>query len=149
MPLTVGDFTEWGDPIRDPAAYRTIASYSPYDNVTAQPYPHMLVTAGIRDPRVPYWEPAKWVAKIRAMKTNDARIMLVTNMSAGHLDVPGRFASLDEVALILAFTLEVTGMQRPEDVLPGDAPPPAEAIAPAAPSQSSGSGASSTGSGRR
>jgi oligopeptidase B len=149
LPLTVGDFTEWGDPIRDPAAYRTIAGYSPYDNVTAQPYPHMLVTAGIRDPRVPYWEPAKWVAKIRAMKTNDARIMLVTNMSAGHLDVPGRFASLDEVALIHAFTLEVTGMQRPEDVLPGDAPPPTEAIAPAAPSQSSGSGASSTGSGRR
>jgi oligopeptidase B len=147
LPLTVGDFTEWGDPIRDAAAYRTMAGYSPYDNVTAQPYPHMLVTAGLRDPRVPYWEPAKWVAKIRALMTNDARIMLVTNMSAGHFDVPGRFASLDEVALMYAFALQVTGMQRPEDVLPGDAPPPAEAIAPAGPS--SGSGAASTGSSRR
>jgi len=139
LPLTVGDFTEWGDPIRDPAAYRVIASYSPYDNVSAHPYPHMLVTAGLRDPRVPYWEPAKWVAKIRAMKTNDARTMLVTNMSAGHYDVAGRFASLDEVALIQAFALEATGMHRPDDALPGKAPPPAEAIAPeAAPTRSSG-----------
>jgi Protease II len=122
LPLTVGDFTEWGDPIHDPAAYRVIASYSPYDNVSARPYPDMLVTAGIRDPRVPYWEPAKWVAKIRAMKTNDSRTVLVTNMSNGHNDVPGRFASLDEVALIYAFALEVTGMHRPLPV--------AEAIAP-------------------
>jgi len=130
LPLTVGDFTEWGDPIHDPAAYRVIASYSPYDNVSAHPYPDMLVTAGIRDPRVPYWEPAKWVAKIRAMKTNASRTVLVTNMSAGHHDVPGRFASLDEVALIYAFALEVTGMRRPNDALAGKAPPPAEAIAP-------------------
>jgi oligopeptidase B len=130
LPLTVGDFTEWGDPIHDPAAYRVIASYSPYDNVSARPYPDMLVTAGIRDPRVPYWEPAKWVAKIRAMKTNDSRIVLVTNMSAGHHDVAGRFAGLDEVALIQAFALEVTGMRRPNDALPGKAPPAAEAIAP-------------------
>jgi oligopeptidase B len=130
LPLTVGDFTEWGDPIHDPAAYRVIASYSPYDNVSAHAYPHMLVTAGIRDPRVPYWEPAKWVAKIRAMKTNDSRTVLVTNMSAGHHDAAGRFASLDEVALIQAFTLEVTGMRRPDDALPGKVPPAAEAIAP-------------------
>jgi oligopeptidase B len=130
LPLTVGDFTEWGDPIHDPAAYRVIASYSPYDNVSARPYPEMLVTAGIRDPRVPYWEPAKWVAKIRAMKTNDSRTVLVTNMSAGHHDVAGRFAGLDEVALIQAFALEVTGMRRPNDALPGKAPPAAEAIAP-------------------
>jgi oligopeptidase B len=130
LPLTVGDFTEWGDPIRDPAAYRVIASYSPYDNVSAHPYPDMLVTAGIRDPRVPYWEPAKWVAKIRAMKTNDSRTVLVTNMSAGHHDVAGRFAGLDEVALIQAFALEATGMRRPNDALAGKAPPPAQAIAP-------------------
>ena len=130
LPLTVGDFPEWGDPIRDVAAYRTIAGYSPYDNVVAQPYPHMLVTAGIRDPRVPYWEPAKWVAKIRASKTNGARIMLVTNMSAGHFDVAGRFAGLDEVALIQAFALDVTGMHGADDVAPGEVPPPAEAIAP-------------------
>src|SRR5262245_7960407 len=129
LPLTVGDFTEWGNPIRDPAAYRVIASYSPYDNVSAHPYPDMLVTAGIRDPRVPYWEPAKWVAKIRAMKTNDSRTVLVTNMSAGHHDVAGRFAGLDEVALIQAFALEVTGARRPNDALPGKAPPAAEAIA--------------------
>jgi oligopeptidase B len=130
LPLTVGDFTEWGDPIHDPAAYRIIASYSPYDNVSAHPYPDMLVTAGIRDPRVPYWEPAKWVAKIRATKTNDSRTVLVTNMSTGHHDVPGRFASLDEVALIYAFALEVTGTRRPNDALAGKAPPPAQAIAP-------------------
>ena len=110
LPLTVGDFPEFGDPIRDLAAYRNVASYSPYENVAAQPYPHMLVTAGIRDPRVPYWEPAKWVAKIRAMKTNDARIMLVTHMSAGHFGVPGRFEGLDELGSIQAFALEVTGI---------------------------------------
>jgi protease II len=90
----------------------------------------MLVTAGIRDPRVPYWEPAKWVAKIRAMKTNDSRTVLVTNMSAGHHDVAGRFAGLDEVALIQAFALEATGMRRPNDALAGKAPPSAQAIAP-------------------
>ena len=130
LPLTVNDFTEWGDPIHDPAAYRVIASYSPYDNVSAHPYPDMLVTAGIRDPRVPYWEPAKWVAKIRATKTNNSRTVLVTNMSTGHHDVPGRFASLDEVALIYAFALQVTGTHRPNEALAGNAPPPAEAIAP-------------------
>ena len=112
LPLTVGDFPEWGNPIEDVAAYRTIAGYAPYENVTAQPYPHMLVTAGISDPRVQYWEPAKWVAKIRAMKTNDARIALVTRMSAGHFGAAGRFERLDEVGLIQAFALDVTGMHR-------------------------------------
>ena len=109
LPLTVSDFPEWGDPIRDVAAYRTIAGYSPYDNVKAQAYPHMLVTAGISDPRVQYWEPAKWVAKLRAMKTNDARIALVTRIAAGHFGAAGRFVELDEVALIQAFALDVTG----------------------------------------
>ncbi len=145
LPLTVGDFTEWGDPIRDVAAYHRIKHYSPYDNVTAQPYPHMLVTAGIRDPRVPYWEPAKWVAKIRAMRTNDARIMLVTNMRAGHFDVPGRFASLEEVALIQAFALDVTGLHRPGIPTAGNAPPPADAIAPDADGARSSGGPTSTG----
>lgn len=149
LPLTIGDFTEWGDPIRDVAAYRTIASYSPYDNVAAQPYPHILVTAGLRDPRVPYWEPAKWVAKIRAMKTNDARVMLITNMSAGHFDGTGRFAALDEVVLIQAFALDVTGMRRPDDARAGDAPSLEEAIAPgAAPARSSGGNSAASG-GRR
>ncbi len=111
LPLTVSDFPEWGDPIRDVAAYRTIAGYAPYENVAAQPYPPMLVTAGISDPRVQYWEPAKWVAKIRALQTNDARVALVTNMAAGHYGAAGRFEELDEVALIQAFALDVTGSE--------------------------------------
>ena len=100
LPLTAGDFLEWGDPIRDVAAYRTITDYAPYENVVAQPYPPMLVTAGISDSRVQYWEQAKWVAKIRATQTNDAPIVLVTRMLAGHYGVAGRFAELDEVGLI-------------------------------------------------
>jgi oligopeptidase B len=115
LPLTVSDFPEWGNPIKDVAAYRTIASYSPYDNVTAQAYPPMLVTAGLSDPRVQYWEPAKWVAKLRAMKTNDSRIALVTRTSAGHFGAAGRFTELDEVALIQAFALDVTGTRGPTD----------------------------------
>lgn len=109
LPLTESDVPEWGDPIKDPKAYRTIAGYSPYDNVRAQPYPHMLVTAGISDPRVQYWEPAKWVAKLRATKTNDPRIFLVTRMSAGHFGPAGRFVELDEAALIWAFVLDAIG----------------------------------------
>ena len=102
---------EWGDPLHDRNAYRTIAGYSPYENVAAQPYPHMLVTASMSDPRVQYWEPAKWVARIRALQTNDARVALVTNMSAGHYGAAGRFEELDEVALIQAFALDVTGSE--------------------------------------
>ena len=114
LPLTAGDFPEWGDPIRDVKAYRTIAGYSPYDNVKAQAYPHMLVTAGISDPRVQYWEPAKWVAKLRAIKTNDARIVLITQLSAGHAGASGRFVELDEAARIAAFALDVTGWREPD-----------------------------------
>ena len=111
LPLTESDFPEWGNPIKDAKAYRTIANYSPYDNVKPQAYPQMLVTAGISDPRVQYWEPAKWVAKLREMKTNESRIMLVTRMSAGHFGASGRFAELDEVALIQAFALDVVGLR--------------------------------------
>jgi oligopeptidase B len=111
LPLTVSDRPEWGDPLHDPNAYRTIAGYSPYENVAARPYPHMLVTASMSDPRVQYWEPAKWVARIRALQTNDARVALVTNMAAGHYGAAGRFAELDEVALIQAFALDVTGSE--------------------------------------
>jgi oligopeptidase B len=132
LPLTVSDFPEWGNPIDDVAAYRSIAGYAPYENVAAQPYPHMLVTAGISDPRVQYWEPAKWVARIRAMKTNDARIALVTRMSAGHFGAAGRFEWLDEVALIQAFALDVSGMRRADDAVAGDAPPPSQALSPRA-----------------
>jgi oligopeptidase B len=113
LPLTASDAPEWGDPIRDVAAYRNIAGYAPYDNVKAQPYPHILVTAGISDPRVQYWEPAKWVAKLRAMNTNDARIMLITQLSAGHSGPSGRFVELDEAALIAAFALHVTDWREP------------------------------------
>jgi oligopeptidase B len=108
LPLTFSERAEFGDP-QDPAIYRVVAAYSPYDNVKAQPYPPMLVTAGVSDPRTQYWEPVKWVAKLRAMKTNDARIVLVTHMSAGHSGAPGRFKVLEEVAMIQAFALDVTG----------------------------------------
>ncbi len=109
LPLTASDYPEWGDPVRDLAAYRTIAGYSPYDNVKALPYPPMLVTAGLSDSRVQYWEPAKWVAKLRAMKTNDSRIVLVTRTAAGHFGAGGRFEALDEIAMIQAFALDVVG----------------------------------------
>jgi oligopeptidase B len=112
LPLSASDIPEWGDPISDVAAYRTIAGYAPYENVKAQAYPRMLVTAGVSDPRVQYWEPAKWVAKLRAMKTNDAPIGLVTVMTAGHFGAAGRFAELDEVALLHAFAIDVTGAPR-------------------------------------
>jgi oligopeptidase B len=128
LPLTVSDFSEWGDPIRDVAPYRTIADYAPYENVVAQRYPHILVTAGISDPRVQYWEPAKWVAKLRARKTNDARIALVIRMSAGHFGAAGRFEELDEVGLIQAFALDVTGLHRPHELAARDAPRPSTVI---------------------
>jgi oligopeptidase B len=132
LPLTVSDFPEWGNPIADKVAYDTIASYSPYDNVARQEYPHMLVTAGISDPRVQYWEPAKWVAKLRAMKTNDARITLVTRMAAGHFGASGRFESLEEDALLSAFALETVGRHLTADHADHDARPPSQIVAPAA-----------------
>jgi oligopeptidase B len=112
LPLTPGEWPEWGNPIEDAAAYDLIASYSPYDNVTAQPYPPMLVTAGLNDPRVTYWEPAKWVARLRATKTNDNLLLLKTNMGAGHGGKSGRWESLRETAEEFAFILwqmEVAG----------------------------------------
>jgi oligopeptidase B len=122
QPLAITEFEEWGDPVRDPAAFRRIASYSPYDNVRAQPYPHMLVTAGLSDLRVPYWEPAKWIARLRALKTNDSRMLLITQLSAGHHGAAGRFEALDEVASLLAFALDVVGLADLREV-----PPPAAA----------------------
>jgi oligopeptidase B len=121
LPLTVSDFSEWGDPLRDVAAYHTIASYAPYENVAVQPYPHILVTAGISDVRVQYWEQAKWVAKIRATQTNDARIVLITRMLAGHFGIAGRFAELDEWGLIQAFALDVVDLHRPDEPVARDA----------------------------
>ena len=107
LPLTPPEWPEWGNPIESAEAYNYIKSYSPVDNVTAQAYPPMLVTAGLADPRVTYWEPAKWVAKLRALKTDTNPLYLHTNMTAGHAGAAGRFDRLEEVALVYAFLLEV------------------------------------------
>ena len=108
LPLTVIEYDEWGDP-NEPAAYANIRSYSPYDNVGARAYPNMLVTAGLNDPRVAYWEPAKWVAKLRARKTDGNRLLLRTNMGAGHGGASGRFDYLREIAFKYAFMLDLIG----------------------------------------
>ena len=109
LPLTPPEWPEWGNPIEDSEAYETIAAYSPYDNVTSQSYPNILALAGLTDPRVTYWEPAKWVAKLRALKRDDNLVLLKTNMDAGHGGASGRFDRLKEVALSYAFALKVTG----------------------------------------
>ncbi|MGZ5803420.1 MAG: prolyl oligopeptidase family serine peptidase, partial [Xanthobacteraceae bacterium] len=109
LPLTPPEWPEWGNPRIDPAAFETIRSYSPYDNVRAQNYPAMLVLAGLTDPRVTYWEPAKWVARLRDRRTNRALLALRTNMDAGHMGAPGRFDRLKDVALTYAFAVKVTG----------------------------------------
>ncbi|MBB6124112.1 S9 family peptidase [Sphingobium subterraneum] len=105
LPLTPGEWPEWGNPIEDAAAFDTIASYCPYQNVRAQSYPPIMVTAGLNDPRVTYWEPAKWVAKLRATATGAAPLLLKTNMGAGHGGKSGRFDSLRETAEEFAFIL--------------------------------------------
>ena len=109
LPLTPPEWPEWGNPIVDAEAYRTIAAYSPYDNVRAQDYPPILALAGLTDPRVTYWEPAKWVARLRALRTNDKPLLLKTNMEAGHGGASGRFDRLHEVALAYAFALKTCG----------------------------------------
>ena len=110
LPLTPGEWPEWGNPISDKAAFDLIASYSPYDNIKRQAYPPMMVTAGLNDPRVTYWEPAKWVAKLREYKTDDNVLLLKTNMGAGHGGKSGRFDSLKETAEEFAFILWQMGM---------------------------------------
>jgi len=113
LPLTPPEWPEWGNPIESAEAYRTIAAYSPYDNVKAQPYPHILALAGLTDPRVTYWEPAKWVAKLRELKTGDRLLLLRTNMDAGHAGASGRFERLKEVALAYAFALKIADLGGP------------------------------------
>ncbi len=104
LPLTVGEYEEWGDPNEQPF-YACIKSYAPYENVRPQPYPTMLVTAGLNDPRVSYWEPAKWVAKLRALKTDANVLLLKTNMGSGHFGASGRYEYLKETAFNYAFLL--------------------------------------------
>ncbi len=112
LPLTPGEWPEWGNPITDKAAFDYMLSYSPYDNVTAKAYPPMLVSAGLNDPRVTYWEPAKWVAKLRATRTNDATLLLRTNMGAGHAGKSGRWGALREDAEEFAFVLTQLGVEK-------------------------------------
>lgn len=106
LPLTPPEWLEWGDPIRDPQAFETILSYSPYDNIRAQAYPPVLAMTGIADPRVLYWEPAKWVARLRAERTDRNETILRINMDAGHAGASGRFDRLKEVAIAYAFAHE-------------------------------------------
>jgi oligopeptidase B len=109
LPLTPPEWPEWGNPIESADAYRTIAAYSPYDNVRAQPHPNIIALAGLTDPRVTYWEPAKWVAKLRELDTSDNLLLMRTNMEAGHAGASGRFERLKEVALSYAFALKIAG----------------------------------------
>jgi oligopeptidase B len=109
LPLTPGEWTEWGNPITDADAFHLIKSYSPYDNVAAQAYPAMLITGGLTDPRVTYWEPAKWTAKLRATKTNDRLLLMKMNMGAGHGGKSGRWNSLYEVAEAYTFVITQIG----------------------------------------
>ena len=111
LPLTPGEWPEWGNPIEDAAAFALIRSYSPYDQVKRQAYPPLLVTAGLNDPRVTYWEPAKWVARLRELKTDQNELLLKTNMGAGHGGKSGRFESLRETAEEFAFILWQLGIE--------------------------------------
>ena len=110
IPLTTFEWDEWGNPITDQAAYEYMLSYSPYDQVAAVEYPPMLVTTGLHDSQVQYWEPAKWVAKMRAVKSGDSPLMLHTNMEAGHGGASGRFQRLKEVARDYAFFIDLAGL---------------------------------------
>jgi oligopeptidase B len=110
LPLTPPEWPEWGNPIESEADFRTILSYSPYDNVAAKDYPAILAMAGLTDPRVTYWEPAKWIARLRATMTGGGPVLLRTNMGAGHGGASGRFSRLDEVAIVYAFALWAVGL---------------------------------------
>jgi oligopeptidase B len=105
LPLTPPEWLEWGNPIASAEAFRTIRAYSPYENVRAQRYPAILATSGLTDPRVTYWEPTKWVARLRATMTGGGPILLRTNMKAGHAGSAGRFERLEELAVDYAFAI--------------------------------------------
>lgn len=114
LPLTPPEWPEWGNPLLDGEAYDRIAEYSPYDRVVSQAYPPTLITAGLTDPRVTYWEPAKWAAKLRDHQIGDAPILLKTNMDAGHQGESGRYDSLKETALEYAFAIACVGLAEPK-----------------------------------
>ncbi|MEM9732567.1 MAG: S9 family peptidase [Pseudomonadota bacterium] len=109
LPLTPGEWSQWGNPIESAEEFDIIANYSPYDNVVAQDYPPIFALSGLTDPRVQYWEPSKWVAKLREMTQGKSAILLKTNMGSGHFGKTGRFAYLEEVALVYAFALKAAG----------------------------------------
>jgi oligopeptidase B len=110
LPLTPPEWPEWGNPTESEADFRTILSYSPYDNIEARDYPAILAMGGLTDPRVTYWEPAKWVARLRTTITGGGPVLLRTNMGAGHGGAPGRFSRLDEVGIAYAFALWAVGL---------------------------------------
>jgi oligopeptidase B len=112
LPLTPGEWSEWGNPARNVEDFKTILAYSPYENVRAKAYPHMLVLGSVSDSRVTYWEPAKWVAKLRALRTNDNALMLRTDMTSGHSGATGRYRGLQGVAMIYAFAIKAVGGSR-------------------------------------
>ncbi len=109
IPLTTYEWTEWGNP-EDEAYYTYMLSYSPYDNVAAVDYPHMFITAGLNDPRVQYWEPAKYVARLRDLSTSDNLLLFKTNMGSGHFGTTGRFSQYEDIAEEITFMLYVLGM---------------------------------------
>jgi oligopeptidase B len=116
LPLTPPEWPEWGNPIESEKDFRTILSYSPYDNVAAKDYPAILAMGGLTDPRVTYWEPAKWIARLRATMTGGGPVLLRTNMGAGHGGASGRFNRLDEIAIAYAFALWAVGMADKSEV---------------------------------
>jgi oligopeptidase B len=112
LPLTPPEWPEWGNPLASADDYKRIASYAPYENIEAKAYPPIFALAGLTDPRVTYWEPAKWVARLRATKTDNKPLLLKTNMGAGHAGASGRFDRLKETALSYAFALACTGLDK-------------------------------------
>jgi oligopeptidase B len=115
LPLTVIEYEQWGNP-ENPDDYAYMRSYSPYDNVETKAYPHMLLTTGLNDPRVSFWEPAKWIARLRTCKTDDNLLLLKTNMDAGHGGASGRYDYLKEIALDYALLLHTLGVAAREDM---------------------------------
>ena len=111
IPLTTGEYDEWGNP-NEEQYYRYMLSYSPYDQIKQQDYPNMLVTTGLHDSQVQYFEPAKWVAKLRELKTDDNKLLFKIDMTAGHGGASGRFKRLHDKALEYAFFLDLAGKNK-------------------------------------